>query len=236
MLCAFLSFNLVASALERVGISRWSFIAAPYSGVFAGAPAYAAWCAISLPVLWAWRAWAILPALAGLVVCPTTSAWVAAGVWGFRKVRGWERIALVMSVLIGIFWQEPLLREAVWQRLVTWDAVMRTIAAHWTGIGWWFGSYRMVTLGARGAILPHPASDVLMLPLRYGWWTLPLLASGAWWLWRRRASAWREALGVAALLACWQTSVSLPAVAALVCVLWLTERIEHGKAQPSVAA
>lgn len=231
-LCAVLSLNLLAVEVEWRGISRWAFSALPYTGLFAGSVPWAAWCAISLPVLWAWKRWAIAPAVVGLCLAPTTSAWLASGVWAWWTLRRWShRLVMCAGLAAVIWWQEPLFALCLQQRLDTWAAVVRTITEHPWGIGWGFGAYRAVVAHATGPILPHPASDWLSLILRYGWWMLMPCAAGSVWLWHRRPSPWKAALLVAWWLAAWQTSVSLPVVGALVWVAWMTLRLEetHGQ-------
>ena len=206
-------------------------------GIFPSRTTWAAWCAICLPVLWAWHRRAAIPALLGLWLTASPSAWAAVAVgWGVSlgwKRWGWKALAGLFAVLAVPGWTFLSLR------LTTWEAVLQTIAAHPWGIGWGFGAYQAVAPYANGPILPHPASDWLMLPLRYGWWAVAAWGAASWCLWRSEPTPARNGLLVAWWLAAWQTSVSLPIVGALVLGLYLIAQItrrEHGEDTEVTAA
>ena len=217
-----------------IGASYGAYVQAfDWAAWFPSTSSWSAWCAISLPLLWAWKKWSAAVPLMGLCLSGSSSAWVAAVVgWGIPLLRhrlrhAWWLMGLVG--LIGVYLKEP----TTWPSLLgirwdTWLAVWRTIADTPWGIGWGFGAYQAVADRAVVPILPHAASDWLMLPLRYGWWTIPAFVWVSWWLWRRASSPCVVALRVAWWLSAWQTSVSQPVVGGLVWVVYLWWEIERG--------
>ena len=183
---------------------------------------FGAWCALSLPLLWAWTPWASVFALVGLVQAKSFSAVLAVGCW-LWAVAPRARLAIIAGVLLAF-----RLESHVWiclsQRWETWLAVLKTIAVTPRGIGWEFGASQAVLQHTHTAILSTPNSDALLLVLRYGWWVVPAFALVSVWVWRH--SDW--SLRIAWILSCLQTSVSHPLVGAWVWLLVIASRQEAG--------
>ena len=234
-ICLFLALCVqgVAAALGVYGLwSRWLWGAhwsvVDGTGLLSSHAAWSALSVISLPILWAWRKWAVVPALVGLLASSSSSAWLAGVVgWVWPQNRGWVRWGLVGLAGGVIWWRELNFRVCVEMRLDTWVAVLKTILDHPWGIGWGMNSYQAVAAYSSVPVLPHPASDWLMLPLRYGWWTIFPFVLGSLALWRLPRSPGIQALCVAWWLAAWQTSVSFPQVGMWVWIIWMVEHIRR---------
>jgi hypothetical protein len=144
-------------------------------------------------------------------------------VWAAIKEKRFFWYALVLIALVLV--KEPDLLIAIKYRVNTWIAVLQTILANPGGIGWGFESYAEVAKHATERILPHPCSDWLLWPLRYGWWVIPVFVGSTIWLWGKNGPV-SDSLKVAWALAAIQSSVSVPIVGALVWVLYLMSRVE----------
>src|SRR3990167_6001677 len=98
-ICLFLALCVqgVAAALGVYGLwSRWLWGAhwsiVDGTGLLSSHAAWSALSVISLPILWAWRKWAVVPALVGLIASSSSSAWLAGvGGGGWPQSRGGAR-------------------------------------------------------------------------------------------------------------------------------------------------
>jgi hypothetical protein len=178
---------------------------------------------ISAPILYAWSPAAALPAVFGVVLSSSSSALLILFAWAATKGRRFFWYALVLIALVLV--KEPDLLIAIKYRVNTWVAVLQTILANPGGIGWGFGAYVEVAKHTTARILPHPCSDWLLWPLRYGWWVIPVFLGSSIWLWGKNGPV-SDSLKVAWALAAIQSSVSVPIVGALVWVLYLMSRVE----------
>ena len=242
-----LCVNLAAAMLQKYGVwTRWSWHETT-GGLFMNATTWAAWSAISIPLLLGWRKWAVLPALAGILLSASASAWAALGAAFILSRRKLWVLAIIPAVIAVVLLQErsDLASTNASIRVTTWSAVSTAIVLNPEGIGWGFGSYQRalapIVEGRTGMwdepgkniVLPHPASDVLLVVLRLGWVVIPVLAFLAFWFSRRLGrDPLSTSIAVAFILACIQTSLSIPQVGFLAWVLlcgWFIERSEHGK-------
>lgn len=221
-----LTFGLLWWAVSSsTGWSRWAFPVSADHGLF---PSHASWAgasALSLPILWAWSPLAIAPAVLALAVCGSSSAFLALAAtwltWKRRPLREWLGAGLCVGFLSWRY--EPLL-SVVGLRLATWTAGFQTIAETPSGIGWGMNAFHAVAANANGKVMNHISSDWLLLPLHYGWWTVPVWCAGSWWLWTQPKSPYLAALRIAWFLSAWQASVSLPIVAVWVWACYCAHR------------
>lgn len=235
VLCGLLSLNLLAWWLQLHHVwTRWVFYDIE-GGLFQSQAQWAAWCVIALPLLWRWGVLWSLPALAGLWVCNSASAWAALAVWvvcrcATKRRAVWAMVAGGVIALLLLARHGVPLATKLALRCHTWTAIFHAVKHELFGLGFGPISYAQVAHFTRWPILPHPGSDQLSILLQGGWFVIPLLAWAGWLVWRtdeRNPLAW--SLRIAWCLSCWQTSVSLPTVGVLawmVCLMYLIERHE----------
>ena len=221
-----LSLNVAAFFLQKVtGLGIWLFQEHKV-GLFLNGTTWAAWSAISVPILWSWRRWAILPALIGLSLSGSTSAWLALAAGMFWLTRGnvrWPVYAVAGVILLTGLWlfDRYMFLFNVQARLDTWLLTLSAILSNPLGIGWHVMAYANAIRQYAGA-LPHPGSDVLRLILECGWLAIPILfglvSSG---LKRLGTDALSTALVICAALACIQNALSTAQIGALALIVWL---------------
>lgn len=229
VLVVVLSVNLLAYGVDWFFGVEKAWWQGSWSGVFPSETSWAAWSVISLPFLWSTSPVMAIPAILGLLLTHSTSAFLAASIWMFsfapRRQRVMWIVGCAAAVCVLTRLQDTNWLANVQLRWQTWQAVWKTIWDTPAGIGWAYRSYETVLAHTTTGIINNPASDLLMLPLRYGWWTWSIVLGVTWWVWTRPSTPLIWSLRMVWGLAAWSTSVSLPIIGGLTWLLWMTERL-----------
>lgn len=238
-----LSFNLAVWIATTFFGFRWWYFAENPGGAFQNATVWAGFCAVSLPLLWAWKRWAALPAVAGLLIGQSFFAYLAlaAGIlWGFRKRRGIflsvaAAVVFLAAFRILAFPGKEFAVNNVGYRIHTWAAVVKTIIHNPFGIGFSPDSFMAVARSASGPILPHAASDVLRCVLDMGWGIIPLFGWIAWRGVKRLGDdSFSVSIVVFSVLSCVQSSLSIPPIGMLAWAVWMAWRIREADSPESI--
>ena len=200
---------------------------------------WAAWGAISLPILWAWKRWSVVPAILPILWANSATACASlfcAGLWIaiFRKES--RKSALLFLLAISALFGLALCRVPLYMilamielRLTTWMAALSAIKQHPFGMGWSPVVYdTWMKRNWDHAVLPYAASDALNVILQNGWIAGLFLAWGA--VMAKRALRLRPldlSLLIAMFYACFQRSLSIAHIGILVWAIWLTWRINR---------
>lgn len=213
---------------------------------------WAAWGALSLPILWAWSPWKVTAW--GRTFNPRFAAWPAilpilwansatacaslfcAGLWivVFRREsrRGALLFLLAATALFGLaLCRVPayMIFAMIELRLATWLAALSAIASHPFGMGWspiTYDTWMKANWGR--VVLPSCASDVLNVVLQNGWVAIPFLAWGVVMAKRTlTAKPLDLALLIAMFYACFQRSLSIAHIGILAWAIWLFWRIDR---------
>lgn len=239
-----LSLNAVFYFLQTHGLwTRWFSYENP-GGLFSGTTVWAVWSAISLPILFKWRRWAVLPAVLGIVFGRSSTAFMSVILsfsflyWGRFKLR-WKAVGFIFSIFFIRFMEKAFIWwfMSVQQKLYTQFLVLKAILQNPLGIGFGFFSYQNAILGTgisgHQAILPHPASDFLHFVLRFGIPSIFLIVLFAVWFFRNIEKDHLSASLFAFLPPIFiQGSVSNPEVGFLaffIMAVFIIERSEHAK-------
>ena len=244
-LFVFHSLSFLVYLLDRTGI--WKFW--KYSEIPVGLISHTAWlglAVISLPILWEWRKWAIVPALAALFVYNSfiaVSALSLGLMWSAVKSGDRMRIAITLSGVFAVLaisflrYSPDYFLSLVLLRLRTWEIAALATVQHPFGLGWnpfAFESFIKQNNLFGSPIIPHYASDVLKVTAENGWITIPFLA----WIGVKahrhlKPDGIGTALTIAICLALIQRSMSIPYLGIFAWAIWLLWNIDRLEESPA---
>lgn len=242
-LFAILSINLIFQALQSDGSwTRW-FRYESMGGIFSSSVTWAAFSAISFPIIYRWnKVSSLIPVVSVLIARSSTSllSLFASFLfirWDDVKAR-WKASGLVLFVF-AVIWSErsfKFLSNSFHVKLKTWVGILKAIFIHPFGIGFGFGSYEKAMLSVSSdhhAFLSHSSSDLLHFILRFGWVSVFFIISLIVWILRNlEEDEYSASIVAMAPLALFQGSISHPEVGFLAYVifaLFIIERRDHGK-------
>ena len=236
-LFAFHSSSLIAWYLNVLGVWKfWKYSEIPL-GFLASHTAWLGWAALSIPILWSWRRWAIIPPLCVFMIYNSyiaVTAFLLALIWASIKTRklGWILAALSITALI-LFLSSKRYETSnfvylVKVRLYTWWVGIKAIMAYPFGLGTEPNAFQKFLLqNSNRQIIPHFASDLIMGVAENGWASIPIVG---WVVSKTRllsTDSFSISLLVAACFAVIQRSMSVSYFGILAWVIWLAWMVDR---------